>query len=387
MTDRIARTFSLAALCIASALALAACGGGGGGGTTPAAKPAPATPGDETRVMPAADHPNTLGEALAIRAGQAIDGSIASADDRDFFRLPLSEPSRVTFWATGEADTVIALLDEDGNELATTGAAPASISAAGGGGSVAASEGRVSVKTGAEQVIARVSGKQGGSTGGYRLHNQSAKNRAPVVSGTVAPLNVSAGQTETVPLANAFTDPDGDKLTYTASAPGGILTVRVEGSILNVARMDNARPGSVKITITARDPFGLGVSREFTATISAPTTQMVSVEACINAARRISPFRPSCPTGYGDRHRVDFTNSCTQEVSVTWNWYYRSSEIVGGGISTGWSTGQAATIKPGSTHDTDSLCTTASQPPIRYCVYARGSSSRCYGDNPPWKNL
>ena len=75
----------------------------------------------------------------------------------------------MTFWATGEADTVIALLDEDGNELATTGAAPASISAAGGGGSVAASEGRVSVKTGAEQVIARVSGKQGGSTGGYRL--------------------------------------------------------------------------------------------------------------------------------------------------------------------------------------------------------------------------
>ena len=93
MTDRIARTFSLAALCIASALALAACGGGGGGGTTPAAKPAPATPGDETRVMPAADHPNTLGEALAIRAGQAIDGSIASADDRDFFRCRLANPA------------------------------------------------------------------------------------------------------------------------------------------------------------------------------------------------------------------------------------------------------------------------------------------------------
>ncbi len=379
MTDRIARTFSLAALCIAIGLGLTACGGGGGGGTTPAAKPTPtptpSIPGGETRVMPAPDHPNTLGEALAIRAGQAIDGSIASADDRDFFRLPLSEPSRVTFWATGEADTVIALLDGDGNELATTGAAPASISAAGGGGSVAASEGRVSVKTGAEQVIARVSGKQGGSTGGYRLHNQSAKNRAPRVSGTIAPLDVPAGRTVTVSLANAFTDPDGDKLTYTASAPRGILTVRVEGSILNVARNDNAEPGPVKIVITATDPFGLNLSRDFTATI--PGTQTVTVDACINAARGRSS---KCPRpGYYD-HRVAFTNSCTQRVDVVWGWYY---DI---GSGTRWSDSDRE-IGPGSTSTVTSACSTTSQPRFRYCAYVPGSSSRCYGDDPQWKNL
>ena len=146
MTDRIARMFPIAALCIVSAVALAACGGGGG-------KKAAPTPG-EMQVMPAVDHPDTLGEALAIAAGQTVDGRIDSAEDRDFFRLPLTEASTVTFWTSGEADTLVALLDGEGNDLA------------------ADTDGRASVETELSNVYARVRGGPDGGTGGYRLHNE-----------------------------------------------------------------------------------------------------------------------------------------------------------------------------------------------------------------------
>ncbi len=148
MTDRIARMFPIAALCVFSAVALAACGGGGG------KKAAPTPTDDQMRVMPAVDHPDTLGEALAIEAGQAIDGRIDSAGDRDFFRLPLTEASRVTFWTSGEADTLVALLDGEGNDLA------------------ADTDGRASVETELSNVYARVRGGPDGGTGGYRLHNE-----------------------------------------------------------------------------------------------------------------------------------------------------------------------------------------------------------------------
>lgn len=148
MTDRIARMFPIAALCIVSAVALAACGGGGG------KKAAPTPTDDQMQVMPAVDHPDTLGEALAIEAGQTVDGRIDSAEDRDFFRLPLTEASTVTFWTSGEADTLVALLDGEGNDLA------------------ADTDGRASVETELSNVYARVRGGPDGGTGSYRLHNE-----------------------------------------------------------------------------------------------------------------------------------------------------------------------------------------------------------------------
>ncbi len=169
MTDRIARMFPIAALCIVSAVALAACGGGGG------KKAAPTPTPDEMQVMPAVDHPDTLGEALAIAAGQTVDGRIDSAGDRDFFRLPLTEASTVTFWTSGEADTLVALLDGEGNDLA------------------ADTDGRASVETELSNVYARVRGGPNGGTGGYRLHNEvvarAGGNGSPGGEWKESPLN------------------------------------------------------------------------------------------------------------------------------------------------------------------------------------------------------
>ena len=108
MTDRIARTFSLAALCVAMSLGLVSCGGGGGGGKTP---------GEMTITQPLPDHSDTMADAAPIVDGQTITGEIDSADDVDYFRLQISEPSRVGFLLDAEAGLQIELLDSQGNVL------------------------------------------------------------------------------------------------------------------------------------------------------------------------------------------------------------------------------------------------------------------------------
>ena len=93
-------------------VSLAACGGGGGGatGTTPEMDITPPPTGD--------DHPDTITGAVAIMDGEAVDGSLDSPDDEDFFRLDLPEgASVIDVTLQAEAGVEVALLDSEGSVL------------------------------------------------------------------------------------------------------------------------------------------------------------------------------------------------------------------------------------------------------------------------------
>lgn len=96
-------------VCGLALFGLAACGGGG--------DDPPASDKPEMTIIPPADHPNTLADAAPIMDGQTVTGVIDSPDDVDFFRLPVTEDSRVGFMLDAEAGLEIALLDSEGNAL------------------------------------------------------------------------------------------------------------------------------------------------------------------------------------------------------------------------------------------------------------------------------
>ena len=83
-------------------------------------------------------------------------------------------------------------------------------------------------------------------------------NRAPVVTGSVPPQSLTAGQSVQVNLAPFFSDPDGDALTYTAASSNtAIVTASVSGSTVTITA---ASVGSATITVSAADPGGLSAS-------------------------------------------------------------------------------------------------------------------------------
>ncbi len=93
----------------------------------------------------------------------------------------------------------------------------------------------------------------------------TVRNRAPKPVGTIADREVEAEDTEVVNVAAYFTDPDGDRLTYTAeSSRPATAQVSASGSVVTVTGV--AR-GIATVTVTARDPEGLGATQVFLVTV------------------------------------------------------------------------------------------------------------------------
>ena len=398
---------------------LTACGGGGGGSSTAAKAPTPAsdptptpTPDPtptptptppvttptppEIPITPApTDHPDTLEAAADITAGQTVEGSIDSPEDVDFFKLQLTGPSTVTFWTTGEADVAIALKDGEGNDLSATSASsiPGSSSgiqvqavAATAGVVAAASDGRVSVTTPLEAVYADLRGRQG-STGDYTLHNEVASNQAPRVLRALSAVTIKAGGAPvTVDLSSAFEDPEGGALTFSTSFGAGqvgpvSLGITVSGSVMSITSPANMRPGPVSITVTASDPFGLFTVQVLTVTVQpGDSTPETELDRCITA-RVDGNDGPCSLIGYeGSEYYIRFTNSCSYRAHVRYSFNPFTPE------STGWSDFDSSIPEGGST----TLATSClpSQPRARYCLYPSfQDNSRCYGDNPRWREL
>jgi hypothetical protein len=86
-------------------------------------------------------------------------------------------------------------------------------------------------------------------------------NRAPVAS-TLANQTVTAGNTFSLTIATAFSDPDNDVLTYAASGlPAGLS---LTNGIINGMP---TTPGVYAVAITASDPAGLSATIPFTITV------------------------------------------------------------------------------------------------------------------------
>ena len=94
-------------------------------------------------------------------------------------------------------------------------------------------------------------------------------NTAPTVSGTISAQVVEAGEEVSLNLADYFSDPDGDALTFSArSSNTGVATTQVAGSIMTIA---GAAPGDATVTATATDPGDLTASQTVMVTVEEPS--------------------------------------------------------------------------------------------------------------------
>ena len=108
---------------------LAACGGGGGGSSTPE-ETTPTTPRNTPTPLPDNSTPpppemtitpsgDTIAEAIDITGMETVEGELDSADDVDYYKIQVDEPTEVTLWVDS-ADVGFQVLDSEGNVLATS---------------------------------------------------------------------------------------------------------------------------------------------------------------------------------------------------------------------------------------------------------------------------
>ena len=91
-------------------------------------------------------------------------------------------------------------------------------------------------------------------------------NRAPAPTGALPDRTLAPDDTVNVDVSRAFTDPDGDALTYavSSSAPR-VVAARAAGALVTLTAVAD---GSATIRVTATDPGGLSAAQSFTVTVS-----------------------------------------------------------------------------------------------------------------------
>ena len=95
-----------------------------------------------------------------------------------------------------------------------------------------------------------------------------SSNRPPVVS-HMYPVTVKVGESVRLRASFSFTDPDGDRLTYTASASNTSVATISISRIGGVATINGVAEGTSTIRITATDPGGLSATGTFVVTVEA----------------------------------------------------------------------------------------------------------------------
>ena len=91
---------------------------------------------------------------------------------------------------------------------------------------------------------------------------------APVAVRQIPDQRVSMWDTVTLDMSEYFSDPDGDELTYSASAsPNEIVELSVADSAVAIRGVVQ---GTTSITVTAIDPVGFAASQSFSAVVDPP---------------------------------------------------------------------------------------------------------------------
>ena len=95
-------------------------------------------------------------------------------------------------------------------------------------------------------------------------------NRPPRAVGSIPAQTLTVGgAAASVNVAQYFTDPDGDSLTYSASSSQtGIVTAVVAGSTVTLTPA--AAAGTATVTVTARDNGGLSATQSISVTVAPP---------------------------------------------------------------------------------------------------------------------
>ena len=88
----------------------------------------------------------------------------------------------------------------------------------------------------------------------------------PQVAGTIAPVSLQVGgEVATRALASAFSEADGDPLSYTVSLSGTVASAAISGSTLTVSAISH---GFASATVTATDPDGNSAMQSVSITVS-----------------------------------------------------------------------------------------------------------------------
>lgn len=100
-------------------------------------------------------------------------------------------------------------------------------------------------------------------------------NRAPATAATIPDQMVVEGQTVAIAISAAFSDPDGDTLTYVATTSNaGVVSVGFSGRTLTLAAVAD---GAATVTVRASDPGGLSASQSFAVEVAEPAPTTLTV--------------------------------------------------------------------------------------------------------------
>ncbi|MXX54337.1 MAG: hypothetical protein F4205_04670 [Gemmatimonadetes bacterium] len=100
---------------------------------------------------------------------------------------------------------------------------------------------------------------------GQQVFQVTVPNRPPLVRGIIPDQTIIAGQNALVNLSRYFTEPDGQKLSYSAAAADpGVAGVSVTSSALTIAAVGK---GATNVTVTAIDTGGLTAQHLFQVTV------------------------------------------------------------------------------------------------------------------------
>ena len=180
-------------------------------------------------------------EDVSMKVGDAVVQGLSS-----FFSDP--DGDQLTFAAT-ISDTTIATISVSGEAVTIDG-----------------------VATGSGTVTVTATDPGGLSATQAFTATVEAANRAPEVVDTIPAQTVQSGGSATVDVSAAFSDPDGDELTFAASSSDTMVaTVSVSGASVEIAAV---AAGTATITVTATDPDGLAATQEVGVTVVAPPPEI-----------------------------------------------------------------------------------------------------------------
>ena len=157
-----------------------------------------------------------------------------------------------------------------------------------------------------------------GGDGGTQPEPAPQPNRPPVASGSLPAQSMTAGESVAVNVGAAFSDPDGDALTYTAiSSNAGVASAALSGTNLTVTAVS---AGAATVTVTARDPAGLSAAASANITVMEPNRAPV-------AAVAIAPPQTAV---VGDTVRLDASLFFTDPDGDALTYSAKQHEHVGG---------------------------------------------------------
>ena len=144
---------------------------------------------------------------------------------------------------------------------------------------------------GPDTISYTISDGQGGTSSATVAITVGGVNDAPTPVGTLPAQTASDAATVSYPTAGAFSDPDGDTLSYSATGLPAGLTINATTGVISgtVDRSaSQAGGGSYTVVVTARDPSNATATQSFTLTVTNPGPAAVNDSASTHPGQAVT---------------------------------------------------------------------------------------------------